>query len=103
MIIRTATREDVPEVKKILDSVQVSRNQEGWQNADNGFFEYLKSEQEFISCLNPYFSVAQTKRGIRGYALAYDSGFFREKFADSKCPECRFVLDNVEGTFIYVD
>ena len=103
MEIRTASPEDVNEVKAIIGALQVTRQQKDWEQADCGLFEYPKSRQELLQSLNPYFLVAQTREGIRGFSLAYDSDFFRNQFGNTNHQECRFILDNIKAKFLYVD
>ena len=101
--LRCAEERDIDGVNKIIDLLQVSRQQEDWQRAKSGLFEYPKTREELLLALNPYFIVAETLDGIRGYTLAYNSTFFRKMFADSEHLEYRFVLDKVGGDFLYVD
>ncbi len=100
--IRVAKLEDISKVKDIIDSLQVSRKQQDWEQREDGLFEYPKSEQELRRALNPYFIVAEIEQGIRGFFLGYDDIFFKDRFSDSQ-EEFRFVLDNVRGDFVYLD
>jgi hypothetical protein len=101
--IRVAKFEDIGEIKALIDSLQVSRKQQDWEQRKDGLFEYPKSEQELERVLNPYFIVAETEQGIRGFFLGYDDNFFKHRFSDSQEEEFRFVLDNVRGDFVYLD
>jgi len=102
MIIRQATPEDIPEIKRIVDDLQVSREQCDWQTKTSGLFEYPKTEQELYVSLNPWFTVAETSQGIRAYSLAYDSNFFKRQFKDTTYPEWENILSQ-SGNFLYWD
>jgi len=103
MNIRTATEQDVGKVKELVDALQVCRRQNGWKERDCGLFEYPKSEEELRSALNPFFVVAETSDGIRGYSLGYDNKFFRGIYENTDSPEFKFILDNFGKSFLYVD
>lgn len=103
MIIRQATEQDVKEVSKIVDALQVTRTKEGWEKAQSGFFEYPKSEEELLEVLNPYFIVAETGEKIKGFCLSYDNLFFKFRYGNTESLEFRFLLDNVNGSYLYVD
>jgi len=103
MAIRQATEADIPEVKKIITSLQISREQKEWEKARWGFFEYTKNEQELAAALNPYFIVAQTPAGIRGFCLAYDNKFFKKYCGEIRALSWEFLLEGVKGKFLYVD
>jgi N-acetylglutamate synthase-like GNAT family acetyltransferase len=77
MMIRESEEKDIPEIKKMIDSLQVSRKQANWQKKDTGFFEYTKTEEELKSLLNPYFLVAEEK-DILGFSLAGSNRLFNE-------------------------
>ena len=47
MIIRQAVAEDADKVKKIIDSLQVSRQQEAWEKANSGFFEIIYDKENY--------------------------------------------------------
>ncbi len=103
MIIRKVNEEDISEIKRIIDSLQVTRNQRNWKQKTSGFFEYTKTEQELIEAINPYFILAENLNGIRGFNLAYDSDFFKKKFRETKYKEWKYILNNVKGNFVYYD
>lgn len=103
MNIRIATEQDVKNVKNLVDTLQVSRRQDGWKERDCGLFEYLKSEDELRIALNPFFVVAETSQGIRGYSLGYGGDFFRRKYGNTRDTEFRFILDNFGKSFLYID
>ena len=103
MIIKKATKRDIKEVKSIVDTLQVSRQQKDWENAKCGFFEYQKSEEDLLKALNPYFIVSENNKGTNGYCLSYDNGFLRENYKSSENLEFRFILDNIRGRFLYID
>ncbi len=102
-MIRVARKEDVGTIKMLIDSLQVTRDHPDWQKKTNGIFEYTKSEEDLLKALNPYFVVAETEEGIRGFSLAYDHNFFRKNYANTKKMEYRYVLENVQGSFLYGD
>jgi hypothetical protein len=103
MIIREARVKDIKNIKRIADILQVSRNQPNWQKANTGFFEYLKTEQDFFSALNPHFIVAETTEGIRGYCLSYNDTFLRELHKSSPSLDMKFILKNCGENFLYGD
>jgi len=102
MIIRKATEQDIPEIKTIIDTLQVSRDQPDWEKRTSGLFEYPKSYQELYEALNPWFYIAETSSGIRAYSLAYDSKFFRKQFVNTTCPEFQNILRETRD-FLYWD
>ncbi len=83
MKIRQAQEKDIPEVKKIIDSLQVTRKQPNWKEKETGFFEYNKTEQELTSLLNPYFLVAEEKE-ILGFALGWKNKLFHKPTGENK-------------------
>ena len=73
MIIRHATEQDIDAVKRVSDSLQVSRDQEGWEKATSGLFEYPKTREELLKALNPHFLVdvaGPVADANRGFAAA---------------------------------
>ena len=102
MIIRQATEEDISDIKRISDALQVSRDQPGWQTRTSGIFEYQITEQELYTALNPWFYVAETSSGIKGYSLACDSNFFRERYENTNHLELKNILSQT-GDFLYWD
>ena len=104
MRIRQATEQDIDEVKKVSDSLQVSRDQKGWEKATSGLFEYPKTREELLKALNPHFIVAELeKTEVRGYSLGYDNEFFRTNYGNTDYTEWRFILDNIKGSYLYID
>ena len=104
MIIRQATEEDIPKVKRIIDSLQIQRSEIlSDEEEHHGFLDYTKSEEELLLALNPYFAVAESSGRIRGYLLAYNNSFFRTKFGDAISRNWRHILDNATGSFVYFD
>lgn len=100
MIIRQATAEDVDEVKKIIDSLQVSRQQKAWEKANSGFFEYTKTESDLLNVLNPYFIVGETK-SIRGFVIGYDNSFLNKNYEKRNEIEAGFLLKQKDN-FLYL-
>ena len=103
MMIRQATKEDINEIKNIIDDLQVSREQKDWERAEYGFFEYKKSKGELTKLINPYFTVAETKKGIGGFLLAYDDNLFKKLHKNSTLVDWKFILNNFKQDFLYWD
>lgn len=103
MKICPARESDIKKVLGIINSLQVNRQQDNWEDAKTGLFEYTKTEDELRKSLNPYFLVAELGSDIRGYGLSYDSKFFRDNSGDSKGEGYRFILNNFKDNFVYID
>jgi hypothetical protein len=104
MRIRQAKPGDIRKLKAIIDSLQVSRQGDTIVNRRlGGFCEYQKSEEDLRKALNPFFVVAETKQGIRGFSLGYDNRFFEKTYQGTQYEEFRFILDNVPPPYLYID
>lgn len=103
MKIRLATPTDIPGIKRLVDALQVSRNNPNWEERTSGFFEYKKSEQDLLESINPYFTVAQADSGLRGFILAYDDSFLQTLYERGEGQEWGFLLEEVARPFLYID
>ena len=104
MIIRQATEEDVGEVRSVFNSLNFTRKDENWENRTCGFFECPEfSEKDFLESLNPYFMLAETNEGVRGFSLGYDDKLFEKVFKRSYWKGFEYILDNVRGSYLYIN
>jgi len=102
--IRRAQQQDMSDVERIINSMQVSRELADWDKKKWGFFEYPKQWAELINAQNPYFVVTDNRKRVNGFLLAYSHEFFKLQYANVTRPDWRFVLDNFdEDEFLYID
>ena len=96
-------------VGRIINILQVNRNDPGWKSSKDGLFEYPKSDEDIRSAINPFFTVAEGDDGIGGidgilgYCLAYDSNFFRTNFGNIENLEWKSILDGPDKNYLYID
>ncbi|MFA5856767.1 MAG: hypothetical protein WC867_05385 [Candidatus Pacearchaeota archaeon] len=102
MVIREATYVDLQDILKLVDSLQVSRDQPDWKEKTSGLFEYPKSFDELNEALNPYFLIAKSGNGPLGFSISYDSNFFNKKFKNSPFLEWKRIEEE-RGDFLYMD
>jgi hypothetical protein len=102
MVIRIATDVDLFDLMKVIDSLQVTREQPDWQERTSGLFEYPKTYIELKEALNPYFLIAKSGNGPLGYSIAYDSEFFNKKFKNTPYLEWKRIQEE-RGNFLYMD
>ena len=102
MEIRQATAGDIGEVKKLMDSLVVTRETPGWRFATTGFFEYSKSEEALRELLNPYFAVAESNGSIRGFSVSYEDIFFNDHYAGSEDCGIKLIQHDFKTDFLYL-
>ena len=104
MKIIQARPEDVHEVKKIIDNLQVSRDQETWQEAPYGFFEHKVDEEFLMNARNPFFMVATNSAdNVTGFALSYNKDFINTHYDYGRATDISAALKLVKGNYVYGD